>query len=182
MNGAAVLPASVSFEMTDAVAGRATRENWRALARRLFPLSTIAITAVASVLFLLAWRSHASVWWVVLIGACPVLMALVVIGWLAGYWWMPRAVRRRLAHLPHRQVTVDFTTEGLAFQTATERLAVTWSEVKAIDPLPTFWLVRLRSGADIPLPRDAIPGDLLISIQSAVSHSGIPPSTRPGSG
>lgn len=149
--------------MTDAVATRATRENWRALARRLFPLSALAITAATTILLVLALRSHASWWWVLLVGACPVLMAVVAIGWLVGWWWMPRVVRRRLAHLPHRTVTISFNG-GIVFQTATERLETAWSEVIAIEQLPNFCVFRLKSGADIPVPREMIGEDLFASI------------------
>jgi hypothetical protein len=107
--------------------------------------------------------------WLLLTGAGPALFAAVIVAWASGLWWVPRAMRRRLAHLPHRQVTVEFTAADLVFQTATERLQVVWSELKEVRALPHFWLLCLKGGAEIPLPREAVSEQALASLRSSAS-------------
>lgn len=103
------------------------------------------------------------------------MFAAVIVAWVSGLWWVPRTIRRRLAHLPHRQVTVEFTTADLVFQTATERLQVVWSELKEVRVLPHFWLLCLRGGAEIPLPREAVSEQALASLRIAAPPGMFPP-------
>jgi len=156
---------STSFDMTDQLATRAAREHWRAVGRRLFTPGALVITAASAALFALALRKHASAWWLLLSGTGPSLLAIVATGWLTGFWWAPRAMRRRLARLPHRTVTLQCTPASLVFQTATERLELAWSEVALVDQLRSFWLFRLKSGAVIPVPRATMSPDFLAAIE-----------------
>lgn len=167
MKEPALFPISISFEMTDSVASAAAREAWLAVGRRLFTRGTLVLMAAVALIFALAVQRQAPVWWLLLTGTAPVLFALVVIGWGGALFWAPIAMRRRLAHLPHRQVTVEFNASQLAFQTATERLEVAWSEVKVVRPLPRFWLLCLKGGAEIPLPREVVSDQALAGLRAA---------------
>lgn len=154
--------------MTDPVAARAARERWLAVGRRLFTPGTVVIALITAVIFLSALRGGAGLWWLLLTGTCPVLITLLAAGWLTGLWWVPRAVRARLAHLPHRQVTIEFTAGGLAFQSATERLVVAWSELLMVRQLPHFWVFELRAGAAVPLPRSLMSAEMEAALRASV--------------
>lgn len=161
-------PFSLSYELTDGIATRAARERWRALGGSLYPRGGIVTTALAAILCIVAVIRHASLWWILLAGAGPVLLAVIGLLWLSGWWWFPRTIRRNLVRLAHRQVTIDFTAQGLAIQSAAERLEVPWSSVVAIRSLPSFWLLRLQGGSAIPIPRPLVSADLLASLRAAV--------------
>lgn len=147
---------TLTFEMTDPVATQATRENWVALARKLFTPGTTALIGIVTVIFVLAWRQQAHWLWVLATAIGPALYLLLALAWAVGLVWLPHAARQKLAHLPHRRVVVELTESELILQTATERLAVSWSEVKEVRELPSFLVVCLRSGAEVPLPRAAL--------------------------
>ena len=132
-----MLPISIAFTMTDAVAAQAARELWFSLARRLFTPAFLGLTALVALLFTLALQRHASWPWLLLTGLSPAILIVLVIGWAAGLWWIQHAVTRRLNHLPHREVVVELTASHLGFQTATERLQVGWTELKAVKALPS---------------------------------------------
>jgi hypothetical protein len=154
--------------MTDAVATLAARERWLAVGRRLFTPGTVVIALITAVIFFSALQRSAGLWWLLLSGTCPVLISLLAGGWLTGLWWVPRAVRGRLAHLPHRQVTIAFRAEGLVFQSATERLELAWSELLGIRQLPHFWVFELRAGAAVPLPRSLMTAEIEAALRAAV--------------
>jgi len=71
-------------------------------------------------------------------------------------WWAPRAAKKKLVRLPHRHVTVQLTDPELTIVTANERFEVKWMEVRELRELPHFYVIVLASGAEIPLPREAI--------------------------
>ncbi|MEP6474032.1 MAG: YcxB family protein [Gemmatimonadota bacterium] len=145
------------------------RERWYVVGRKLFRPSTLVLVALCAALCVAAVSRHAPVWWLLFAGACPAIMLIVAAIWLSGLWWYPRAIRRRLARLAHRRVTIDFTIAGLTFQTAVERLEIAWSELRSIQPLPQFWLLRLRSGAEIPVPRAELTPELMAEIRTLLS-------------
>jgi hypothetical protein len=62
---------------------------------------------------------------------------------------------------------VEFTPARLIFQTASERLEVAWIELKSIRSLPTFWLICLKGGTQIPLPRAFVSTEALATLQAA---------------
>lgn len=159
-------PITVSFEMTDAVATRAAHESLRAFGRRLFGWGAMAIIIADAAVLLLAVMREGHWLWIVGAAVPLAIFAVLLIVWFSVYVWLPRAVVRRLAHLPHRQVTVEFSEPTVAFTTATEQLSVAWSELKEIRRLRGFWLLCLRSGAQIPLPREALPPEALSLIES----------------
>lgn len=165
-----MLPLSLTFEMTDPVATQASRESWRALARTLFTPGTMALIGIVTVIFVLAWRQHAHWLWVLTTAIGPALYLLLASAWAVGLWWLPHATRKKLAHLPHRRVVVELTESELILQTATERLAVSWSEVKEVRELPSFLVVCLRSGAEVPLPRAALPAEAVAALQAQPSR------------
>lgn len=166
-----IIPLSLAFEMTDDVAARATRENWLAQGRRLFTPGTLVLVAVTAVIFLGALRGDSHWLWVGLTGTPPVLLAIMVIVWAGGLWWAPRAARRKLVRLPNRRVTVELTEAALVLETANERLAVKWIEARELRPLPSFWVLVLGSGAEIPLPREAVSAEAVETLRGLMPAS-----------
>lgn len=154
--------------MTDAVATQAARERWLAVGRRLFPPGTVVFALITAIIFFSALQRSAGLLWLLLSGTCPIVISLLAVGWLTGLWWVPRAVRGRLAHLPHRQVAMEFRAEGLAFQSATERLEVAWSELLEIRQLPHFWVFELRAGVAVPLPRGRMTAEIEAALRAVV--------------
>jgi hypothetical protein len=154
-------PVKVTFEMTDDVAVLAARESLRSFGRRLFGWGATALIVADALVLLLAVVRDGHWLWLVGAGAPLALFAVLLVGWFGMYAWLPHAVTRRLAHLPHRTVTVELSDATVAFSTATEQLSVAWSELKEVRRLRGFWLLCLRSGAQIPLPRAALPPEAL---------------------
>jgi hypothetical protein len=168
-----VQPITVTFEMTDEVAIRAARESLRSFGRRLFGWGATALIVADALVLLLAVVRDGHWLWLVGAGTPLALFAVLLVGWFGMYSWLPRAVTRRLAHLPHRTVTVEFSDATVAFSTATEQLSVAWSELKEVRRLRGFWLLCLRSGAQIPLPGAALPPAALSLLESrAMQHRG----------
>lgn len=151
--------------MTDALAAQAAREAWLALGRRLFTIPTIGLVAASAVIFRLALRGVPPWWWLLLTGAAPALFALLVVGWTLGLWWAPRVMRRKLNHLPHRRVLIELTAPELTVQTATEQLRLRRTEVRSTRFLPSFYVLRVRAGFEIPVPPAALSGEALAMIQ-----------------
>ena len=142
--------------MTDALASRATRESWIASGRRLFSLRLIVLTAACGLILLLALRRESHWLWLAICGLVLAIFALMALIWVIGIWWAPREARKKIAHLPHRRVAAEFNVDEIVLQTATERLSVTWSDLKEIRRLPNFWVICFKGGAQIPLPRDLL--------------------------
>lgn len=148
----------IRFEMTDALIARAIREDSVATLRDLFKLRDLLIIAASTALFAWAVATHSHwIWWIA--GLPIAIVALILLVWLAAYAFLPGLAASRTAHLPHRTVTVALTDPGLAFHTATERLDVDWSEVKAIKRLANFWIVCLKAGTQIPIPLEQLSED-----------------------
>jgi hypothetical protein len=154
------MPDSFAFDMTDALMARAVREDCVAIGRELARPRDLAIVAASTILFAVVVDSGSHwAWWIA--GLPIVLVGVILAAWGAAYLWLPSLAASRLAHLPHRHVKVEIADERLAFETATERLEVAWSELKSLKRRPSFWIVALKSGARIPLPVTALDGDAL---------------------
>jgi hypothetical protein len=164
-----VFPISATFQMTDEVATRAAREAWVGLGRRLFTLPMIGLVAFSAMMFVLARRGEPHPVWLALTAAGPALFGLLALTWALGLWWAPRAMRRKLAHLPHRHVEMEFTESEFAVQTATEQVRLQWIEVTAMRQFPNFCFLCLRGGAEIPVPLDALPTEALSAIRNKVA-------------
>lgn len=154
-------PIILTFDLTDAMASRASREAWLAHGRKLFTIGLLVLVAVDTVIFVLAVRQNAHWLWVTITGIPPVLLVIMIIIWSVMFWWLPRAARQKLAHLPHRQVTIQLNDADFVAETATERMAVNWIELKELRELRSFWVVSLKGGAEFPLPKDAVTSDAL---------------------
>jgi hypothetical protein len=142
---------TIRFEMSDAMMSRAVREDCVALAREYVSVRDLLVVLASTGVFALAVLRDAHwVWW--LAGLPTIMVAVLALGWLAAFLWLPRAARNKLAHLPNRNVVVDASDATLSFTTANERLEVAWTELKAVKRRPGFWLFCLRSGARIPVP------------------------------
>jgi hypothetical protein len=85
-------------------------------------------------------------------------------------------VKRRLNHLPHREVVVELTASHLGFQTATERLQVGWTELKAVKALPSYWVLVLKAGSEIPVPRAVVSSSALAMLRALAPPGAFPPS------
>ena len=142
---------TIDYEMTDALMSQAVREDCMALASEHVSLWDITVISASAAVFALAVaRDSHWLWWIA--GAPPAIFALLTMGWLFAFLWLPRHARSRLAHLPNRHVKVEASSTALAFQTATERLEVAWGELKTFKRRPNFWVIGLRSGARFPIP------------------------------
>jgi hypothetical protein len=151
--------AAINFEMTDALISRAIREDRVASLRELFKPRDLLFITASTALFVWAMASSAHwIWWFA--GVPVAMLAAIGVFWLVLYFLLPWQARRRMAHLPHRNIEVRLDDAGIAFQTATERLEVAWSEVRELRRRPGFWIVCLRAGAEIPLPVSNIRGDV----------------------
>ncbi len=159
-------PITVTFEMTDDVAVRAAQESLRAYGRHLFGLPVTVVIAAAALALMLAVMRDAPWPWIAGTAIPLAVYAVVLVVWFAVYAWLPGAVVRRLAHLPHRRVTVELTETTVGFGTATEQLSVAWSEVKALRRLRGFVLLCLKSGAQIPLPQASLSPEALMMLES----------------
>jgi hypothetical protein len=151
---------SIVFEMSDALITKAVREDCLAYAREhLSVRDVLVILGSAGVFALALFRDAHWLWWIA--GLPPLIYALLGLGWVFAFLWLPRAAVSRLAHLPDRGVMVDASESSLSFQTATERLEVAWDELRALKRRPSFWLFCLRSGARIPVPAELLGMDAL---------------------
>jgi hypothetical protein len=160
-------PAAINFEMTDVLISRAIREDRVASLRELLKPRDLLFITASTALFAWAIASGAHwIWWFA--GVPAALLAAIGVFWLVLYFLLPWQARRRMAHLPHRNIEVRLDDAGIAFQTATERLEVVWSEVRDLRRRPGFWIVCLRAGAEIPLPVASIPADVAGMIEARV--------------
>lgn len=167
-------PLRVAFAMTDALMAAAIREYAIALGREWFRPRTLAVVAASAAMGVVGLqRDGAWLAWLAIVP--PVLFVALFAGWLGAWWWLPRSGVRRLAHLPHRDVRVEFGDDALAFVTATERLAVAWSEVAQIRRLDSFWLFCLRAGARIPVPAALLADSAVTALRARTAG----PAARP---
>jgi hypothetical protein len=151
---------SIGFDMTDALIAQAVREDCVAAVRERLSLKDVLVVAASTLIFVMAvHRGSHWLWW--LAGLPIVIFAVLCLGWVIAYLWLPRAARSKLVHLPNRRVQVDASAAALTFQTATERLEVGWGELVALKRRPNFWIVCLRSGTRIPIPAQ------LVSLEAA---------------
>lgn len=142
---------TIDYEMTDALAAQAVREDCIASLREHVAAKDLLVVIGSTAVFALAViREGHWLWW--LAGLPIVIFVLLGLGWLFFYWWLPRAAIARLRRLPHRRVQVVASDEGISFRTAAELLEVVWGEVKGLKRRPNFWLVCLMSGTRIPVP------------------------------
>jgi hypothetical protein len=160
----------ISFDMTDALMSRATREYCLSLARELARPRDLLIVLASTALFASVVMSSSHwLWW---FAGLPVILVLVgSLIWVAAFLSLPKLAVSRLARLPHRQVRIEVSEERLSFETAAERLEVSWSELKALKRRPAFWFICLRSGARIPVPANAMSEQALILLQARAASS-----------
>lgn len=150
--------------MADEVVSRAVREQWLCLGREHFTPSGLLIVAACAAIFWLTLDRQAT-WFSWLLGAPVAIFGCLMLGWLAAFSWLPSVARRKLAHLPHRRIDVEITASKLVFQTATERLAVDWVELKELRELPNFWLFCLRAGPELPVPADLMGEETIAAVR-----------------
>ncbi len=159
---------SLTYEMSDALITQAVREDCVAVAREHVSLRDLLVVAGSAGVFVLAIvREGHWLWW--LAGLAPLIFALLGLGWLLAWLWLPRSAIGRLAHLPHRRVQVDASDTALTFQTATEKLEVNWLELKALTRRPHFWLFCLRAGPRIPVPSTALSADAVALLEAKLA-------------
>jgi len=159
---------TVAFDMTDAVMAGAIRDWLRELGRDWFRPRNLAVIAASGAISALGATDvmQGGNWLAWIAAIPPVLFVALFVGWAGAFWWLPRAGRRKVAHLPHRRVDVEIADETLAFATATERIEVAWSEVLAIRRLRAYWLFCLRAGAKIPVPAGLLAESLVATLRA----------------
>ena len=161
---------SIGFEMTDALIAQAVREDCIAVAREHIALKDILIIFASTLVFALVLRRESHwLWW--LAGLPAVGFALLGIGWVLSYLWLPRVAKSKLARLPNRRVQVEASEAALSFQNAAERLEVAWTELKAFERRPSFWIVCLWSGIRIPIPAELITLEAASTFKARVAAS-----------
>lgn len=161
-------PFSIHFEMTDTLIAQATREDCITVARehiRLFDM--LAIMASTAIFVRAVWLQSHWIWWIA--GLPIVIYGILALGWCIAFLLLPRIAIKRLVHLPHRRVQVEMSDDHLSFQTAHERLEVTWDELKFLKHLPHFWLFCLRSGARIPVPQAVATQEMISVLESKLA-------------
>lgn len=159
---------SLSYEMTDDVAARAARENCIAFAEEHFRRKDILIVAGSAAIFVLAvFRSGHWLWWIAAFP--PIVFAVLLVSWLLCLAWLPRRAVARLARLPHRIVTLELTDANFVLITSVARLELAWSELKGLQPLPSFWLLCTQAGAKIPVPVNAMSPEHLAFVNARIA-------------
>lgn len=162
---------SIGFDMTDALIVQAAREDCIAVAREFVSLRDVLIILASGVVFALAVTGDSHwLWWIAGLG--PVYFGILGLGWVVAYLWIPSVAKKRLAHLPNRHIQIEMSDPALSFRTATERLEVAWTELKALRRRPSFWLVCLRSGPRIPIPAVVLTDDALALLEAKLATSG----------
>jgi hypothetical protein len=162
-------PITIAYEITDDMAARASRENVRAFGRKLFTPGLLVLTAIATAIFAVGLGQGAHGIVLAISGACPLLFAALLIGWLGLLWWAPRFARRRLAHFPHRRMVVEVTDSQLIVQSALARVAVDWAELKEVRELPNFWMLTFRSEGEMAIPRAVVPAEAAEAFRNYIS-------------
>jgi hypothetical protein len=156
---------TLRFELTDALLGKAARERCIAFARMHFRARELLIAGASGVVFAVAILRHGHwLWWIAAIP--PAVFAILIAGWLATLWWLPRHVVARQRRLPHRRVELELNDANFAFVTAQARLELAWAELEDVQRLPSFWLFCTRGGARIPVPADALLPEHLSFVRS----------------
>lgn len=150
-----------SFRLTyshdDRLVARAVREVWWSPSRRrsLLRYALFALGAAAFLFLVEALPGTTPGTTMRVIMLVPsVLLALWVLAVVLGLLFLPWWLRRRLRQLPHRTVEVQIDDDGIDYATAHERYSAVWSEVAAIESLASFWVFRMRNGAELVLPKD----------------------------
>ena len=161
-----MLPVSITFDATDGVLRDAAREASIVLLRRHFGLRTALLAAASATIFWLALVNESHPLWLIGAGLAPALFALTLMLGLLYHLAAPRLLRSRVKHLPNRRVTIDFADSSVRVRTAIEDLSMAWSAVRGIEALPRFWLLRLRTGAAIPLPKQCLPAETVALLQA----------------
>lgn len=166
-----MLTLSITFDATDGVLRDAAREASMVLLRRHFGLRTTLLAAASAAIFWLALVNESHPLWLIGAGLAPALFALtLMLGWLY-YLAAPRLLRSQVKHLPNRRVTIDFADSAVRVRTASEDLSMAWSAVKGIESLPCFWLLQLRTGTAIPVPKQYLPAETVALLQAKAAGS-----------
>jgi formate-dependent nitrite reductase membrane component NrfD len=147
----------LSYAHDDRLVGRAVREIWWSPKRRR-DLRRFALFALGAAAFLVLVEAlpgtTPSTTMRAIMLAPSVLLVLGVVGLGLVILLLPVWLTRRIRHLPHRTVEVVIDDHGIDFATANDRYSAVWSEVVATEQLASLWLLRLRNGAELVLPKD----------------------------
>lgn len=149
---------TIDYELSDAAATQAVREDCLAFVREHFSAKDALLVLGSTAVFAAALvRDGHWLWWLWWLAGLPIIIfSLLGLVWLFFLLWLPNAAIAKRKHLPNLRVRVEASAERLAFRTATELLDVAWSEQKALKRRPTFWIFCLKSGARIPVPAQLV--------------------------
>ena len=156
---------SVSYEMTDELAVLATRDECLERGREYFKLRDLLIVVASLAIFVSAIMHHSHwIWWIAIFP--PVAFCFLFGSFVVTCWRAPREAQFRLAHLPHRTVTMEFSDANFVIGNALARSELDWARLASLKRFKSYWLLSLEGGSKIPVPADALPDDAISMIQS----------------
>lgn len=147
---------TIRFDFPDSLAKQASAEYWRSVAKPLLKPGGLLLVAACSALFVWSWTQPGHWAWLLLCGAGPAMYLAALALWMGMAFWAPRAYLAKLRHLPNRSFELTLADETVTMRSATERLEVAWSELRQLLALPSFFVLKLKGGAELPVPRDAL--------------------------
>jgi len=163
-------PLTIAFEMSDELMARALREGHLAAGREHFRPRNLLIVAASAAIFVRAVLLHSHwLWWTAAFP--PAAFALLLLYWAVAWLRLPALAKRRLARLPHRHVRIAIGPQTFLLETAAERLETPLSELHSLQRLPSVWVIRLRGGARIPVPLEALSVEALAALRAALPAS-----------
>lgn len=147
---------TIRFDFPDSLARQASAEYWRSVAKPLVKPGGLLMVLACLAVFLWSCTQSSHWLWLLLCGAGPAIWLAALALWLGMAIWAPRAFIAKLSHLPNRSFELTLADDTVTMRSATERLEVVWSELKELLALPSFFVLKLKGGAELPVPRAAL--------------------------
>ena len=115
---------TLDYELSDAAATQAVREDCLAFVREHFSAKDALLVPGSTAVFAAALVRDGHwlwwLWWLWWLAGLPIIIfSLLGLVWLFFLLWLPNAAIAKLRHLPNRRVRLEASAERLAFRTAT---------------------------------------------------------------